>query len=212
MQPGLLDGDVLQMVDLRRVGQAEHATDAGLGVGVGHLAVGQQLDLLQLLLQRHPAQQVIHPLFDLLTGGDARRLQGGLVGGRVRCGDTPGYAWHQGDHGQTGDQGTVVLRIGLRCALMWNSTSSGSHKTERNSPSTRSAPLRKTRGHDSWTGPRARVPCGQANALKLHRTGLRLRVDAVDQKRSPGARGASGSSGDHRASSTVEQDGQRSAP
>ena len=38
--------DVLERVDLRRVGEAEHAADPLLRVGVGHLAVGQQLDLL----------------------------------------------------------------------------------------------------------------------------------------------------------------------
>ena len=49
VQPGLLDRDVLEVVDLRRVGQAEDAADAGLGVRVGDLAVGEQLQLLQLL-------------------------------------------------------------------------------------------------------------------------------------------------------------------
>ena len=46
MQPRLLDGDVLQVIDLDRVDEAEHAAHAGLRVGVGHLPVGEQLHLL----------------------------------------------------------------------------------------------------------------------------------------------------------------------
>ena len=43
MQPGLLDRDVLELVDPRGVHQAEDTADAGLGIGLGDLAVGQPL-------------------------------------------------------------------------------------------------------------------------------------------------------------------------
>ena len=49
VQPRLLDRDVLEVVDLRRVGQAEDRADAGLRVRVGDLPVREQLELLQLL-------------------------------------------------------------------------------------------------------------------------------------------------------------------
>ena len=55
-------------VDLLRVDQAEHRADTALRVLVGDLAVGQQLDLLQLLLQRHLGQQLVHPLLDGWVG------------------------------------------------------------------------------------------------------------------------------------------------
>ena len=59
VQPRLLDRDVLEVVDLGRVGQAEDAADAGLGVRVGDLAVREQLQLLQLLVDGHLSQQVV---------------------------------------------------------------------------------------------------------------------------------------------------------
>ena len=40
------DRDVLEVVDLRRVGEAEDTADARPGVGVGDLPVGEQLHLL----------------------------------------------------------------------------------------------------------------------------------------------------------------------
>jgi hypothetical protein len=43
VQPGLLDGNVLQRVDPGRVDQAEHPADAVAGIGLGDLTVGQQL-------------------------------------------------------------------------------------------------------------------------------------------------------------------------
>ena len=49
VQPRLLDRDVLEVVDLDRIGQAEDRADAGLGVRVGDLAVREQLELLELL-------------------------------------------------------------------------------------------------------------------------------------------------------------------
>ena len=88
MQPRLLDGHVLERVDLRRVGEAEDAADPLLRVGVGHLVVGQELDLLELLLERHPAEQPVDPLLDVLVGGLARRRQGvAAAGGGHGAGD-----------------------------------------------------------------------------------------------------------------------------
>ena len=43
----VVDGDVLQLVDPGRVDQAEHAAHARFGVGVGHLAVREELHLLE---------------------------------------------------------------------------------------------------------------------------------------------------------------------
>ncbi len=64
MQPRLLDRDVLEVVDLRRVGEAEDAADARLRLGVGDLAVGEQLELLELLVERHLAQEMIDLALD----------------------------------------------------------------------------------------------------------------------------------------------------
>ena len=84
VQPRLLHGDVLEVVDLGRVGEREHAADTGLGVGVGDLAVGEELDLLQLLRDRHPRDEPVDLAFDLPVGSDPRGGQprpGGEVGG-----------------------------------------------------------------------------------------------------------------------------------
>ena len=61
--------------------EAEDAADAGLGVGVGDLAVGEQLHLLQLLLRRHPRQQVVDLLLDRAAGGLSRGCEGLFVVG-----------------------------------------------------------------------------------------------------------------------------------
>ena len=53
VQSRLLDRDVLEVVDLLGVDEAEDRAHARLGVGVGDLAVGEKLHLLQLLLRRH---------------------------------------------------------------------------------------------------------------------------------------------------------------
>ena len=88
VQPRLLDRDVLEVVDLRRVGQAEDPADAGFCVRVGDLPVGQQLELRQLLVDGHPREQVVHAPLDALTGGLPCRLQCRLVAG-ARGGDHP---------------------------------------------------------------------------------------------------------------------------
>ena len=50
------------------LGQREDPADAGLGVGVGDLAVGEQLDLLELLLDGHLAPAAGRP-----SGRSSRR-------------------------------------------------------------------------------------------------------------------------------------------
>ena len=88
VQARLLHGDVLQRVDLGGIGQAEDAADALLRhVGkdvplcIRDLAVGEQLELLQLVGQRHLAEQALDLPLDLLVAGEVpRRLQRLLVG------------------------------------------------------------------------------------------------------------------------------------
>ena len=75
MQPRLLHRDVLEVVDLRRVGQAEDPAETGLGLVVRGLPVRVELKLHQLLLQRHLLHQVVDLLLDALVGLVARGLQ-----------------------------------------------------------------------------------------------------------------------------------------
>jgi hypothetical protein len=79
VQPGLLDRDVLQVVDLGRVDEAEHAAHAGLRVRVGDLAVGEQLDLLELLAGGHLREQGVDPGLDAPARRTAGRREGRLV-------------------------------------------------------------------------------------------------------------------------------------
>jgi hypothetical protein len=84
LQPRLLDRDVLEVVDLFRVGQAEHAADAVLGVRVGDLPVREQLDLLQLLVERHLPEQPVDAPLDPAVAAVARGRQRRLVAGAGR--------------------------------------------------------------------------------------------------------------------------------
>ena len=97
----------LEVVDLLRVGQAEDAAHAGLGVGVGDLAVGEQLDLLQLLLGRHLRDQPVDPLLDRPPGRRARWRHGLRGGGWItdgRCAAGQDVAPSQAAcHQRTGD-------------------------------------------------------------------------------------------------------------
>ena len=145
VQPGLLHGDVLQMVDLHGVDQAEDAAHAGLGVGVGDLPVGEQLDLLQLLPQGHPAQQVVHALLDRLAGRRSARLHGGLVGRLVGCGDPAGQSRHQGDHRQARDHGMGCRGQSRGPDAHVELHAVGKSDREQSSPSSRSVATRK--GH-----------------------------------------------------------------
>ena len=60
VQPRLLDRDVLEVVDLRWIREAEDAADPVARLIVGRLEVGEQLHLLQLLVERHLAEQRVH--------------------------------------------------------------------------------------------------------------------------------------------------------
>jgi len=71
VQPRLLHGHVLEVVDLLWVGQAEDRTDSLSRLSVGDLAVGQQLKLLQLLFESHLGEQGVHPAVDALAWGSA---------------------------------------------------------------------------------------------------------------------------------------------
>ena len=66
LQPRVLDRVVLVLVDQHRVGLAEHAADrlARLLRVLLHLPVGEQRQLVELLVERHPAQQVVDPPLD----------------------------------------------------------------------------------------------------------------------------------------------------
>jgi hypothetical protein len=75
VQPRLLDGNVLQVVDPGGVREAEHAADAGAGTVVGDLPVGVELQLVQLLLQCHLLDEVVDLLLDARVGWAAGALQ-----------------------------------------------------------------------------------------------------------------------------------------
>ena len=81
MQPGLLDRDVLQVVDPRRIGKAEHAADTGAGAVVRDLPVRVQLELVQLLLQGHLLDEAVDLLLYPLVGPVPGRLHRDRVGG-----------------------------------------------------------------------------------------------------------------------------------
>ena len=74
LQPRLLHGDALQLPDPHRIGHAQDRAEPLAHFRLGDQEVRQQLDLLQLLLKRHPRQQVAHPRLDGLVG----RLPSGL--------------------------------------------------------------------------------------------------------------------------------------
>ena len=55
-------------------------------VGVGDLAVREQLELLELLVDRHPRDQLVDAALDAAVAGPARGLQGAVVVARAgRC-------------------------------------------------------------------------------------------------------------------------------
>ena len=77
----LLDRVVLVLVDQDRIGLREHAADrlARLLRVLLHLAVGEQRQLIELLLQGHPPQQALHPALDAVITSRPLHLQRGLV-------------------------------------------------------------------------------------------------------------------------------------
>ena len=80
LQPRLGHRDLLQVVDLGRVGEAEHRADAVAGVLVGDLAVGEEHQLLELLLEGHLREKLVDLPLDALVGGAAGSRERGLVG------------------------------------------------------------------------------------------------------------------------------------
>jgi hypothetical protein len=100
VQPRLLDGDVLEVVDLVRFDEAEHAADAVPRVRVRDLAVRQQLDLLQLLVDRHLLQQTV----DLGLDAAVRRTPCGSQRLLVAGAGTGQYAARQ-DRAEHHDRG-----------------------------------------------------------------------------------------------------------
>ena len=90
MQPGLLDRDVLEWLIFSGSVRLKTAADAGLGVGVGDLAVGEQLHLLQLLLR---AVILLEQGVDLPLDGRVGGLTGRLPAPPRRwTGSRPGRA------------------------------------------------------------------------------------------------------------------------
>jgi hypothetical protein len=81
--------------DLHGVDQAEDPAHALAGVLVGDLAVGEQLDLLELLLEGHLGQEPLDPPLDPAVGPLPHRLQRGLVTGLRRRHHPAGH--HQAD-------------------------------------------------------------------------------------------------------------------
>ena len=64
VQPRLVNRDVLEAVDRRRIRDAQHRAEAVPHLLVGDQEVGEQLDLLQLLLQCHLREQGVDPAVD----------------------------------------------------------------------------------------------------------------------------------------------------
>ena len=75
MQPRLLHRHVLEWLIFTGSTRLKTAPDAGLRVGIGDLPVGEQLDLLQLLLQGHLRQQGVDPVLDARLAATAGRRQ-----------------------------------------------------------------------------------------------------------------------------------------
>ena len=92
-EPRFVDGDVLELVDPLRVDQAEDGADPVARIRVLHLAVGEQLDLLELLLGGHLGEQVVDARLDGLCRRLAGRGERLLVVRAARC-----------DHHASGDR------------------------------------------------------------------------------------------------------------
>jgi hypothetical protein len=78
-QPGFLDRNLLELSDSRCVGHAEDRAETLAHLGLGDQKVRQQLDLLQLLLERHLREQAIHLRLDPSIGRLSRGLERLLV-------------------------------------------------------------------------------------------------------------------------------------
>ena len=78
--------EVLEVVDLRRIRQAEDPADRLARLGIGDLPIRLQGQLVQLVLQRHLAHQRIHSALDVLVRGMPGRRQRRLVVARSSAG------------------------------------------------------------------------------------------------------------------------------
>ena len=86
LQPRVLDGHVLEVADPLRVGHAEDRSEPVADLVVGDQEVRQQLDLLQLLLERHLRKQRVYARLDAVIGRVPCGLECLLVT-RLRRGD-----------------------------------------------------------------------------------------------------------------------------
>jgi hypothetical protein len=73
LEARLRDRDLLHPADLGGIGDAQDRAQSLADLVVGRLEVRQQRELLELLLQRHLGEQVVHPPLDAAI----RRLPGG---------------------------------------------------------------------------------------------------------------------------------------
>ena len=101
-QTGVVDGLVLVLVDQRGVGLAEDGADAArLGGVVLHLAVGQQGELVELLLERHPLHERVDAALGVaiepLLHGVQRSTVLGALGGQRRQGADQARGKRRGD-------------------------------------------------------------------------------------------------------------------
>jgi hypothetical protein len=100
LEPRLLDGDALELPDPHRIGHAQDRAQPVADLVLGDHEVGQQLDLLQLLLQGHLGEQGIDPPLDVAVGPRPRRLERLLVAGLGPGHDAPRGRQDQRQHRQ----------------------------------------------------------------------------------------------------------------
>ncbi len=88
LQPRLLDRETLELPDPCRIGHAQDRPEPTAYAVVGDQEIGQQLDLLQLLLECHLRDQPVHPCVDGRTSRLPYRLKCLFIA-RLRGGDDP---------------------------------------------------------------------------------------------------------------------------
>ncbi len=89
VKPRVVNRLMLELVELVGIGEAEDAADRLGGLSVVDLPVGQQRQLVELLVERHLAQQRVDLRIDRLTGRAARLAQRPLVAGAAARGNHP---------------------------------------------------------------------------------------------------------------------------
>jgi hypothetical protein len=103
VQPRLLDGEVLEVVDPRGIRDAEGRAEALLHLVIGDQEVREQLDLLQLLLERHAREQVVHARLDSPVSRRAGGCERVLIA-RPRCREYPSGGQRAERHDRNGDR------------------------------------------------------------------------------------------------------------